>query len=327
MFARNTPRLLLFALVLAGALSAGAAERPYEEGAKKHSWLSWNRPAEKTPEAQLARAERFRAAGRQRKAGKAFRALVVTWPGSAEAPAAQLGYAETLDARGDEEAAYEEYEALMARFVGGFPYERVLDRQFAIGKEVMGRRKGKFLFFGGFHAPERAIPIFESVIKNGPQAAFAPEAQYLIGQAYELSDQLELAVVAYMTTQHRYPGSPFAEKASLGRARALYRLSEYNPNDEEALEQAWAGTVLFLNSFPKSPDIEVAQVYRDSLLRRRARVAYDKALFYDRVAHKPAAALQCYQTFVRAFPSSEWTSLARVRIDELNKSTEKKHEE
>lgn len=327
MSAHILPRLLLFALLAAGLPAARATERPYEEGAKQHSWLSWNRPAEKTPAAQLARAERFRAGNRLKKAQKAYRALVVTWPGSAQAPAAQLGYAEMLDRRGDEEKAFEQYDLLMTRFIGDFPYDRVLQRQFEIGKAMMDRRRGRLLFFGGFQAPERAIPIFESVLKNGPQAPFAPEAQYLIGQAYELSEQLELAVVAYMTAQHRYPDSPFAEKASLGRARALYRLSEDSPNDEEALEQAWAGTVLFLNRFPDSPDREVATVYRDNLLRRRARASYNKALFYDRVAHKPAAALHAYETFVKAFPNSEWTALARARMDELNKTVEKKHED
>ena len=34
-----------------------------------------------------------------------------------------------------------------------------------------------FLLFGGFKAPERAVPLFEDVVKNGPRSPFAPEAQ------------------------------------------------------------------------------------------------------------------------------------------------------
>lgn len=316
--------LLALLLVLAG--QSARAERPYEESEKKHSWLSLTRPSRDTAAAQLEYAEELRARSSFRKAGKAYRALVITWPGSPQAAAAQYGYAQMLDARGKLLDAFDEYEILMTRFVGGFPYDAVLQRQFEIARGVMDRRRGKFLLFGGFRAPERAVPLFESVVKNGPRADFAPEAQYLVGKAYELSEQLELAVVGYMTAQHRYPLSPFAQKAAFGRAHCLYRLAEENQNDDEALEQAWAGVTVFINTFPMADEIEVAKSYRETLLRRRAKTAYDRAVFYDHVARKPTAALQAYQSFAQLFPNSEWTSVARVRIDELSKTVEKPDE-
>ena len=68
----------------------------------------------------------------------------------------------------------------------------------------------------------------------------------------------------------------------------------------------------------------MAKAYRDTLMGRRARLAYEKALFYDKLAKKPAAALQAYRSFVRMFPRSEWTPLAQVRIDQLALEVEKK---
>lgn len=329
MFAHLPRRLLPYgtALLLLVPPTARTAEPPYEESAKQHSWISFNRPARKTAADQLAYADTLRAEGSLRKAGKAYKALVVTWPGSPQAAAAQYGHAQMLDARGKTLEAFEEYEFLMTRFAGGYPYDDVLQRQFDIAKETLTRPRGAFLFFSGFQAPERAVPLLEKVVKNGPRAAFAPEAQYLIGKAYELSEQHELAVVAYMTAQHRYPLSPFAEKASFGRAHCLYLLSEENANDTEALDQAWAATVFFINSFPRSEDVDVAKAYRETLLRRRAKASYDQAVFYDRLAHRPAAALQSYRSFVRQFPNSEWTSVASLRIEELSRTVEKPHEE
>lgn len=330
MFPANLQRALVslaWAACLLAAMPNARAERPYEESEKKHSWLSLTKPARKTAAEQLNHANELRSRESYRKAGKAYRALVLTWPGSPEAPAAQYGYAQMLDLRGKLLDAFDEYENLMSRFVGGYPYDDVLRRQFEIAKQVMNRRRGKFLGFGGFQAPERAVPLFEKVVKNGPRAEFAPEAQYLAGKAYELSYQLELAVVAYMTALHRYPFSPFAQKAAFGRAECLYRIAEENPNDEEALEQAWAGVVVFLNTYPSAEEAAVAQAFRETLLRRRAKAAYDKAEFYDRVSRRPAAALQAYREFAKSFPSSEWTSLAQVRIDELSKSVEKPNEE
>jgi hypothetical protein len=121
-----------------------------------------------TAAAQLEYAHDLRAPGKLRKAGKAYRALVITWPGSAQAPEAQYGYAQMLDARGKLLDAFDEYEILMTRFVGGFPYDAVLQRQFEIGQSVMNRRRGSFLLFGGFQAPERAVPLFEASCATAP---------------------------------------------------------------------------------------------------------------------------------------------------------------
>lgn len=318
-------RLLLFLTVafLLPVCHASAA-KPYEETQKKHSWFSFNRPTKKNPADQLAYADELFEKGSLRKAGRAYKALTVTWPGSAEAVPAQLRYAHTLDARHKPEDAFDAYQVLMEANAGGFGYDAVLARQFEIAKDLMNTRKGKVLIFGGFKAPERAIPLFEKVVQNGPRSPFAAEAQYLIGEANEISEQYELAVVAYMTVQHRYAMSPFAEKASLGRARSLYKLSEESPNDADALEQAWAGVVFFLNAYPRSEDIEIAKAYRDTLLSRRARAAYNQAYFYDKLAHKPAAALQAYRSFAKMYPKSEWASIAQQRIDELAAQVETK---
>ncbi|MCS6771912.1 MAG: outer membrane protein assembly factor BamD [Kiritimatiellae bacterium] len=308
---------IIFALMVASSPPAPAA-RPYEESAKKHSWFSLSRPQKKNPSEQLVYARRLHEEGKLRKATRAYRALVVTWPGSPEAAAAQLGLARSLDERGQLQNAFDAYHTLATRYTAGYDYDKVIQRQFDIACTLMEKRRGGFLIFPGFEAPERAIPYFEKVIQNAPRAPFAAEAQFRIGWAYERSEQLELAVVAYLTAQNRYPDSPWAEKAALGRMRALVRLSEESPNDEEALDQAWAAVVFFLNTYPNSQDAELARAHRDNLLRRRAKMAYEKAVFYDRVVRRPEAAKQAYENFIRQFPNSEWASIAKIRVEVLS---------
>ncbi len=311
---------LALALWISAAVWAHAA--PYEETQKTHSWFSFNRPSEKTAEAQLDHADQLRDARRWRKASRAYHALVMTWPGAPEAPTAQLRYAEMLQKRGLPEDAFNAYQDLMDRFAGAFPYDEVLARQFEIAKDEMSRRRGKWLLFGGWKAPERAIPMFEKIVQNGPQWANAAEAQYLMGRAYELSEQQELAVGVYLVVQQRYPTSPFAEEASFARARCWYMLSEDSPNDEESLDQAWTAVSSYLANHARSDNAALAKEMKNTLFIRRARAAYEKAVYYDRVAKKPLAALQSYQNFVKLFPNSEWTSVAQLRMDELSKVVE-----
>ena len=295
----------------------------YEETEVKHSWFSFTKPAEKTPEAEFERAEKFRAAGDFKSAGRAFYALTITWPRAPQAAVAQQRYAEMLAAREKFEDAFEQFDRLIDRYLGSFDYTAIIEAQFGIAQKIMSQRKGKVLLFGGFKAPERAIPLFESILKHAPRWPGAPEAQYLIGVANEMIGEYDLAVVAYMNTQHRYPDSQFAEKASFGRAHCLYLITQENPNDPDALEQAYAGAVVFLNAFPQSDHADLAIAYKETLLRKREEVAYGRGVFYEKVAHQPKAALMSFEAFVAMYPNSPWTPSAKERIESLRISAGK----
>ena len=151
----------------------------YEETeVRQHSWFSFSRPAEATPAAQIERADRFRDKGNHAAAAKAYQSLVLTWPRAPQAAVAQQRHAEALEQQGEFEDAFTQYDALIDRYTGGFDYNEIIKRQFDLAKKVMNKRKGKFLFFGGFKAPERAIPMFESILKHAPRWDGAPEAEF-----------------------------------------------------------------------------------------------------------------------------------------------------
>jgi outer membrane protein assembly factor BamD (BamD/ComL family) len=312
-FQRVLWALLAVAFLCGQAIQAEA----YVEAEKEHGWFSFSRPAKDTPAAQFAYARELLTSGKINKAKRAFNSLTITWPGSAEAPLAQYAYARILDERGKKLDAFAAYETLMTSFAGRFPnYDQVLQRQFEIAQWEMTRKRNR-IFFGGFNAPERAIPLFESVIKHGPRSPLAAEAQYLIGEAYEGNFEYQLAVVAYSTTLHRYPFSPFAEKASFARARALNAFSRAYPVNPQASEEAFAAVMAFMRGFPGSGMMDEARALRDDLLARRAGAAFEIADYYDRIADRPEAALASYRDFVQLFPQAPQAGKARQRINEL----------
>ena len=318
-------RLAVFGLLLCAGFcwEAGAAARPYSESQPARGWHFFLRAAKTDPAAQWAYARELQQAGRFRAALRQLRALVVFWPAAPEAPEAQLAYARLLEERGQWSKAFEEYTYLVEHYAGAFPYDEVLDRQFHIAALAMDRRKGKFLFFPGFYAPERAIPLLEKVLEHGPEWARAAEAQWLIGRANDLSRQYELAIVAYTAAQVRYPNSPFAEQAALARATCLERLAREAPHNEAALEEAWSAAAQFLHRYPHSDQAPAAVKLRDDLYRRRARLAFERASYYDRIARQPRAALLEYRDFIRLFPYSDWTALAQRRVEALSQIKEK----
>ena len=323
MFRPSTPMLA----VAAALLFAGAAQaEPYVETAKTHSWLSFSRPHEKSPAAQLAYADAQREAGHLRRAGRHYRALAVTWPGSPEAPVAQLRYARVLETRGKAEDAFDEYQVLMDKYPGQFPYDEVLDRQFEIAVAFGQERRLAWFGLPGIAAPEHAIPMLEKIVQNGPQWKRAPEAQLMIGRAYEDSKQEDLAVVAYQLCEERFPASELARLAAAGRARCWARLAKDSPNDEATLEEAYAAATSFLRRYPAAEEEPEMKELQRQLLGRRAETAYRRAVFYDRVAHKPDAARASYESFLRLYPSSEHVAATQERLRELGPKKEPSNE-
>ena len=311
--------ILMLSCLAALAAASGCASTSYVESSAKRGLHLFTHPKKKNPADQLRHADQLYQEGRIRAARKQYWALMIYWPESTEAARAQHQYAVILDNKGKPIKAFNEYQRLFERYTGLFPYDEVVNRQFEIATNVMATKKGKFLFLPGFSAPERAIPLYDAIMTNAPQWERAAEVQYLIGRAYDLSLQYEEAVTAYMVVQQRYPTSPFAELAAYDAAFCFYRLAQENPNNEQILEGAWTSLALFLNTYPDSPKAEIVKGYRNTVLRQRAKIAYDKARYYDLIAKKPKAALIAYRALVSQFPHSDWTGLAQIRIDALSK--------
>lgn len=322
---RSTYRLgLSLGLVALCLATAWAGEKPYREETAKRGFFVrlFYRPHENTPAKQLAYAHRLFDKGQIRKAARAYLALTKYWPESAEAAEAQYRYARIIDRRGKIQDAFDEYQRLFEKYPHTFPYEEVLARQFELAVQLMNTRKGKFLFLPGFQAPERAVPLFEKILTNGPEWEKAPEAQYLLGYAQEQAFEYEAAIIAYSVVQQRYPTSSFAEQASYRLVLCWKKLADESPNNQQLLNNAWVAAMFYLNTYPMSSRAEEVREISRVILDRRAEIAYKIARYYDRAARKRAAAISAYENCIREFPESRWADEARQRLEELKKTSE-----
>lgn len=307
-----------FLLTAILATSSYAGKPDYEEAPHAHHSLLALKPKKETPADQLAYADELREKGSLKTASKQYQRLVRTWPESMEAPKALYRHGLIQEERGKLIDAFEAFNQLQKDYQGLFPHDDVLERQFNIASIVLGTRRMKLLF-GGYTNPERAAPLFEDIVTYGPEWGRAPEAQFLAGKAYDTSTQYEEAIAAYTAVQFRYPDSAYAETAAFNQAKAYLRLSKESPNDQELLDQAWANFTVFLRAYPMSEHAKEARTLRDSLLERRAQNAYNIALYYDKTAHRPEAAVLAYKNFIRFYPSTALAKQAEARVAELSK--------
>jgi len=255
--------------------------------------------------------------GRLKKAERRMIYLVRRWPNSKEAPWAQRARADILYSRGDLKEAFTQYQYLIDNYSSRMrEYDSVLESQFTIALDIMNRKRMRW-FFGGYSAPEYAVDYFEDIIRNGPQWTKAPQAQFLIGQAYKESGALELAISAYSVLGYRYPDSTYSEEALRHQIECLEELNQEYPNSRDILDRTLTATTLFLSTYPSSSRKSDIIQLRNRLYEVMAQKLFDEAEFYATVPKKPQAATLYYQNMIEEFPKSKLVPEAEKRISEL----------
>ena len=312
--------VLLCGILAVPSVDASPA-KPYVEKTPGRGFHIFVRPKYKTPEAQWEFAQQLNRAGKWKSAARMALACRIWWPHSPEGPKSQMFYARLMEDHGKLQEAFDAYQYLLEHYTGRFEFNVVIDRQMQIAKTLMDRKKGKFLFIPGFDAPERAIPLFEKIVASAPEGRHTAEAYYLTGVANDRIYEYDKAIDAFFTALNRFPDSEFAAKSAYAQAQCHIKVSNDAPHDNRALETARAACLLFLERYPDSPHRAEIEADLAKLHERRIQIAYQLALYYDRILRKPSSALIEYQTFVALFPDAEQTPAARRRIEELQQAT------
>lgn len=290
------------------------------EKARVKRGIRWYRsPDRETAVNQMELAGKLEKEERWRKAANAYQALVYAWPDSPEAPKAQLALAQLQEKRQLYARAFDEYQYLFDFYPGQFNYQDVLGRQFKIAHYLMETPKGAFLFFRGFEAPERALPLFEKIIRNGPTWEKAALAQLNIGIIHELNEEEEEAVTAYEIVQNRYSDEALSAQASFREGHCLYKLYLTRPKDENCCNAARAALVQFIRSYPGHEKVTEARSFLLALNNQQELRAFELAQYYDQIANRPKSALIAYEEFLKKYYASTLAPQARERIDVLKK--------
>lgn len=298
------------------------ASKPFVDEASEPRGIRFLRPSESNPADQLEHADDLREAGRLRRAHRQYRALIRYWPNTPEAAQAHLARARLLEQRGRWTRSFEQYEQLLESYAGEFDHQEVLEQLFDMAMTLRDHRRAQFLFFPGFHAPERALPLLERIVQYGPRWSRAPEAQLEIGRIQMQLNRPEEAVLSFERVQTRYPGSPQAKQAAIEKAYAQYDLFQKYPNDLDGAETAFLSLALFVQEHPESEHAERARERMQEIRRHRAEKEYQKARYYDRIAREPQAALVVYEQFLRQFSDSDRADRVRDRIEVLRAKLE-----
>jgi LPS-assembly protein len=270
------------------SITAYSAPSSYQETSRgDYFYLNPFSHKPETPQAHWEYASALEDRGKLKRALKQFEILVQRWPESPRAAAAKQKSADLHFELGNNKEAFEAYEELIQEYYTGIKdYDAVLERMKTIAEEEMTRKRMKWLF-GGYRAPERAVPLFESILRNAPQWDEAAQMQFDIGEAYRKNDDLEMAINAYSIVEYRYPDSPVAEKAAFAKIKTLRDLVEATSYSVDIREQAQLATDIFPEIYPESEYRTEVAAFSEELREMAAQHTYEVAEFYERVPRPP----------------------------------------
>jgi outer membrane protein assembly factor BamD (BamD/ComL family) len=181
----------------------------------------------------------------------------------------------------------------------------------------MTRRTLQFWGMPGFRSPEKAIPLFQSIVENAPESDRAAELQYRVGVLQEEDKAYNDAIRSFAAVQSNYPKSTFAADAAFRKARCMQVLAVRRRNNEKGLREAAAAFQDYLNRYPAHAHEAAATEARNALNERLATLYWARAVFYDEAAKEPHAAMMAYLELVENFPEASMADAARQRAEEL----------
>lgn len=313
------------ALSVLFSLTGCATALPYEETRSgEYFYLNPFTPKPADPQEHWDYALGLQEQGDTSAARRQFEILVKRWPDSPEAAAAQRAVADLYYEQGKPAKAFAAYETLVSRYYASVKnYSGVLERQYDIAAQEMDRKRMKWLF-GGYRAPERAVPLFESIIRSAPQWERAAEMQFMIGEAYRKTGALEQAIVSYASVEYRYPDSAFAEKAAFAKIECLRELVRETPYSVDIREQAELSVSLFPELYAGSPHLDEVQVFGAELRELAAQHEFEIGAFYEEQPEtpNPEAAAIYYEKADTLYAGTEPAMKADGRLHVLFPSAE-----
>lgn len=307
--------LIVVAIMAMCTVSYGAWVWTPESG----SWFNPKNAAKDTAEEQFKWAMELYGKKEYKEAVAEFNKVVSIFPNSKYAPDAQYYIGRAYQ---DIEEYYRAYLAYQ-KVIEAYPYAKnrneIIKRQYDIGVIFFNGQRSKILGMALLPAADKAIEIFQQIVKNSPYGEYAAKSQFKIGQAYKSSGRFAEATLAFQQLVEEYPDSDLAREADYQIAQCGYLASldaSYDQDSTDAAIEKFEDLVLEAGG-----DREFFEKTKRSLgelKEKRAASIYETALFYEKIGQVHSAAIY-YKDLVDNYPQSKLAKESLARIMEIEK--------
>ncbi len=267
----------------------------------------------KTPQEQLELGKTYQSQKDYDSAIVAYRRLIRRWPTAYATQEARLHLGECLSALGFHYKASLEYQDLIEKHPNSEFLETALQREFEIGNLFLSGEKHRVWRLQIFSGYDKAVEIFERIVKTAPYSKLGPEAQLRLGMVYEKLKQYPEAVMAYEKLVERYPQDPLAETAQFAMGVAYEKQAGSADYDATSANKAVTAFQDFLIRYPKSDRVPDVEKHLVSLKQEQGRGLFHIGEFYEKQGNAKAAAIY-YNEVIAQNPHSPWGVAAQQKV-------------
>lgn len=299
---------------------SGRYDKSYPIEYKKVGWI-FGRPSEESSSEQFKRAQDLEKAGKIKSACRAFNALVCKWGSSVEAAEAQYNVARLTEERGKYLQAFREYQYFLDYYNvemlnNKVSFLNILERQYAVANALRANIGKGFLGIGDVGV-DTVASMYTKIAANAGTWDKSSMCLLMCGACYEADKNYVKAIFEYENLISTYPQSKETEEALYRIAICRYKLSQRYHRDERMLKNTIVAMDMALERAPHHEYAEATRAYRGEVYDILTDLVFKKASFYDNIRHNDKASLIAYKDFLKQYPNSKESEVAKKRIAEL----------
>jgi len=257
-----------------------------------------------------------------------YKRVVKRNPGSVFAPEAIFQVGECEYQRTRFRKAFDAYTSVIINYPDYENYGKVISRQFEIANDLYeGKRARYFGFIPGFKGYDRAILMFETMVRNAPYSEYAPMALMKVAELHLKANDDYYAIDALDRLINNYSDNMLVADAYLLLAQTFAKLVDGPYYDQGATREAISYFKDFMILYPNHPRIAEAEAGLAAMKSIEAQSKMVKGDFYFYKWKDLRAARVFYNEAITVAPESPEAEEARQQLAIIDERMEERADE
>lgn len=310
--------LRVFLVLWVGFCVAGEASAAWIWSPDLGKWVNPKKAAKDSPEDQYNWAMDFYRQENWDRAIEEFEKLEHTFPTSKLAAEAVYYAGMCWQEKGDTAKAADSFRRLIDRYPYSDRIKDAVEQEFNIANEFASGGKVKVLGVPVLPGQEKAIELYQHIVKNAPFGSYGDQAQFQIGEVLKSQGEFEESRKAYQAVIDNYPGSPLVAQAQYEIGYVALQVSQRAAYSEQTAQRAIEEFQGFKENFPQHERAVEADESIRALRMQKSQILLDTAQFYER-QKKYKSARVYYGEILDRYGDTPQAEHAKERFDALVK--------